>query len=787
MVVRGQEGKPPNDRSCAPTTAPLPPTIRESFYGATLDASGDGYAALRAVREGGTVIDWVLVDANELVRDRWRWVVGDVIGVRLSVLDAAADNSRFHDLYCAALGTGHRQEEDLELSLPGGKGGWRRVVVVPVDDDTITVITRNVTREHYFESALERTRHAFQAIATGPERRATTNGVPDSEVRLLSRSASFLFFGAGTIAVANSYLASLHGANIQALRLTGLLSMLAAFGVPLLPWSWNRRFVASGLVVAAVSFVVLSDQLNHFSHTQSAVAVYPVFFIMVVAWAGFIQIRGAASIAALLSGLALGGMLIAGGHQSISWECVLVSMSAAAVLGEVLAWSHKRASHLAGLEVNRRLHDPLTGLANRLLFIERMDQALARLRRNKEPLAVLFVDLDRFKHVNDSFGHAAGDQLLLEAAGRLRAAVRENDDVARFGGDEFAVLCQDIEDIGATIQIARRVLDAFAAPFVCNKRELFVTASVGIAFASSGYETAEVILQNADAAMYRAKDGGRARFEVFDDSMQHMIATRLELESALRQVVSRDELRVLYQPLLANDAHTIIGFEALVRWERPGFGLLGPGEFIAVAEETGIIIDIGAWILNEACRQAAAWATLWPERRLGVAVNISSRQVLKGDILQAVHAALEESGLDPPLLTLELTETTLIDDAPNAQAILRELRELGVSIALDDFGTGYSSLTYLRTFPIDIIKIDGSFIRTLRVEREALAIVSAVTSLAKTLNIKVTAEGIEDPSQLEAVVELGCDFLQGYLFSRPKEASELRTLLESADGLEKMP
>lgn len=216
----------------------------------------------------------------------------------------------------------------------------------PSNDRTCapTVITRNVTREHYFESALERTRHAFQAIATGPKRRDITNGVPDSEARLLSRSASFLFFGAGTIAVANSYLASLHGANIQALRLTGLLSMLAAFGVPLLPWSWNRRLVASSLVIGAVGFVVLSDQLNHFSHTQSAVAVYPVFFIMVVAWAGFIQIRGVASITALLSGLALSGMLLAGGHQSISWECALVSMSAAAVLGEVLAWSHKRVA-----------------------------------------------------------------------------------------------------------------------------------------------------------------------------------------------------------------------------------------------------------------------------------------------------------------------------------------------------------------------------------------------------------------------------------------------------------
>ncbi|HVC71463.1 MAG TPA: hypothetical protein VNC61_14500, partial [Acidimicrobiales bacterium] len=214
MVVGAQEGKPSHDRACAPTTASLPATIRESFYGATLDASGDGYTALRAVREGGTIIDWVVVDANELVRDRWRWVVGDVIGVLLSVLDAAANNSRFHELYCAALATGQRQEEDLELSLPGAKGGWRRIVVIPVEDDMVTVVTRDVTRERYFESALEQARHAFQAIATGYERRASTNGVPESELRLLSRSASLLFLGAGAIAIANSYLATLSGANI---------------------------------------------------------------------------------------------------------------------------------------------------------------------------------------------------------------------------------------------------------------------------------------------------------------------------------------------------------------------------------------------------------------------------------------------------------------------------------------------------------------------------------------------------------------------------------------------
>jgi len=768
-----------------PTEAPGHPVApgpaeHDRWQAATLDACGDGYTVLRAVRDGAAIVDWTIVGANALVRDRWHAVVGDVVGVPLSVLEAAADNSALEALYASALATGERQELEVDLTLPAGRGGWRRAIVVPVDDETVTVVTRDITRERYFEVALEQSRRTLRGLAKAPARPSGPDDPRVGEPRLLSWSAALLFAGAGTVTIANTMLSALPGVDVPALRWTGVLSLLTALVVPLLPWARNSRLVAGALVVMAIAYLVLSDQFDHFSHSESAVAVYPIFFIMVVAWSGLIQIRGVPTVVACLSGLALGGLLSEGGHGSIGLQCVVVTMPAAAVLGEVMSWSSRRVANLVGLELDRRLHEPLTGLANRQLFIERAEQALARVRRSDRSLAVLFVDLDRFKQVNDSLGHAAGDQLLIEVADRLRQLVRQNDDVARFGGDEFAILCEDLEHQDDAVVIARRVLDCLDGVFSLGKRDISMSASIGIALSSDGDKTAEAILQDADTAMYRAKDAGRSRFEFFDDTMQREIATRMELEASLRQAVARQELRVHYQPIVATDSQLIVGFEALVRWDRPGFGLVGPGSFIAAAEDTGMIVDIGSWVLQESCRQAARWAARWPDRRLSVAVNISSRQVLRGDIVDIVHDALSASGLDPTLLVLELTETTLIDDAKKAQAVLLELRAMGVAIALDDFGTGYSSLTYLRTFPIDIIKIDGSFVRTIGTEREAAAIVAAVISLAKHLEITVIAEGIETPEQLAAVAGLECELLQGYLLARPQDVADLPALIESS-------
>jgi diguanylate cyclase (GGDEF)-like protein len=430
------------------------------------------------------------------------------------------------------------------------------------------------------------------------------------------------------------------------------------------------------------------------------------------------------------------------------------------------------------LEVERRLRDPLTGLANRNLFLDRLDQALARVRRNGRSLAVLFIDLDRFKQVNDSLGHSAGDDVLVSAAGKLQGSVRVTDLVARLGGDEFAVLCEDLAVETEAVDVAQRILHSFERPFTCDGRNVYVGASLGISYSLNGHESAETLLNDSDSAMYRAKEGGRGRFEIFDQTVRHWVATRLGLESALHQAVDRDEFSLWYQPVLARDGVEVVGFEALLRWDRPDIGLTLPSEFMAVAEQAGVIVRIGEFAMEEACRQAASWAQQWPQRRLEVAVNVSSRQLLTSDIVSLVRRCLDANALDPSLLVLELTETTLIDDAVGARAVLIALRDLGVKIALDDFGTGYSALTYLRTFPIDLIKIDGSFVRTVDTERQAAAIVSAVVDLARHLEMKVIAEGVETCAQMDGVVSRGCDLLQGFLFSPPLAASELGGFLD---------
>jgi diguanylate cyclase (GGDEF)-like protein/PAS domain S-box-containing protein len=416
---------------------------------------------------------------------------------------------------------------------------------------------------------------------------------------------------------------------------------------------------------------------------------------------------------------------------------------------------------------HQAMHDPLTGLPNRLMLTDRLDQALARTRRHLGIFGVLYVDLDRFKAVNDTLGHAYGDQLLIEASTRIKAAVRETDTVARQGGDEFVVLCEDIEGIHDATDFAQRIITAVQAPYRFGDEHAHVGASVGIALSADGTETADSILSNADIAMYRAKENGRGRYELFDATMQQWITAQARVESSLRQALPRAELRLFCQPFIASDTGTIRGFEALLRWERPGFGLVAPNEFIRIAEETGLIVDIGTWVLEQACVHAARWARRWPDRRLGISVNLSSRQLLSGDILDVVGNALACAGLDPTLLTLELTETALVDDVISAQALLRALRNSGVNVALDDFGTGYSSLTYLRSLPINIIKIDQSFVRAMDTERGDTAIVAAIIALGENLGLQVVAEGVETHEQLDMLLGLHCPYLQGYVFSVP--------------------
>ena len=477
-------------------------------------------------------------------------------------------------------------------------------------------------------------------------------------------------------------------------------------------------------------------------------------------------------------------MQIAGVRRDGDQFPMMASTSAITITGSVplvscIARDLSEQKHFEAQLAHQALHDALTGLPNRVMFADHVDQALARVRRHGQMCGVLFVDLDRFKAVNDTLGHAAGDLLLAQAARRIRAAVRETDTLARLGGDEFVVLCEDVEGVHHVTDLAERIITALQSPFQLGDDDAQVSASIGIAFSVDGTDAVDALIANADLAMYRAKQNGRSRYELFDDAMQKWVLSQTAIEHDLRLAVPRGELRLFCQPIVQADTGSIRGFEALVRWERPGCGLVVPDDFISIAEETGLIVDIGSWVLNEACDHAARWAEQWPERRLRIAVNVSSRQLLTGEFLDTVKRALDRTGLDPALLTLELTESTLIDDAVSVAPLLHEIRALGVNLALDDFGTGYSSLTYLRAFPINIVKIDKSFIRAIGTEREDTAIVAAVIALANNLELRVVAEGINTYEQLAVLLQLGCTYMQGYLFSDPKSVDQVPGLVEA--------
>jgi diguanylate cyclase (GGDEF)-like protein len=422
---------------------------------------------------------------------------------------------------------------------------------------------------------------------------------------------------------------------------------------------------------------------------------------------------------------------------------------------------------------HQALHDPLTELPNRALFLDRLALALARLRRRKSSMAVLFADVDRFKLVNDSLGHDAGDRLLVALSRRLRDVLRPGDTLARFGGDEFAVLCEDVPEADAE-GIVARMMEALAEPFTTGGRELFVSMSVGIAMAQDPDQRAEALLRDADAAMYLAKDRGRARFEVFDEAMRDQSTERLVLENALRRAPERGELRALYQPIVRLADGSMVAAEALVRWAHPERGLLTAAQFVPLAEETGIIVPVGGWVLEEACRQAATW--LGDGKAPAVSVNLSALQLNRSDLVDTVDRALKDSGLNPDRLWLEITESVLMEDADTAVAALERLRGLGVHLCVDDFGTGYSSLAYLRRFPVDALKVDRSFVAGLGKDPEDSAIVEAVVSMAHSLRLSVVAEGVETDEQLARLRDLGCELAQGFYFAAPVPPSALEPL-----------
>ena len=435
-----------------------------------------------------------------------------------------------------------------------------------------------------------------------------------------------------------------------------------------------------------------------------------------------------------------------------------------------------------------KVSDPLTGLPNRLLFIDRVGRLVKHSKRRKDHLfAVLFLDLDGFKMINDSMGHLIGDQLLLGVAHRLEKCLRsthtvarigETFTVARLGGDEFTVLLDHIKDPSDAKRAAERMMKALAPPFILGGKEVFTSVSIGIALSNPAYEQPEDILRDADTAMYRAKSLGKARYEVFDADMRASVMARLQLETDLRHALERGEFRNFYQPIVALVSGEIAGFEALLRWQHPTRGLLGPVEFIPVAEETGLIRELGWWNLREACRQISEWrACLIAHSNLTISVNLSAKQFLQPNLVEDIGKLLLELALPAEALKLEITESTVMADPSAAVEMLQQIKSLGIRLAIDDFGTGYSSLSYLHRFPLDTLKIDRSFISVMEDDGEGMEIARSIVPMANNLRLDVVAEGVETIQQVALLKKLQCKYGQGYYFSRPLSAEGIATLL----------
>ncbi len=578
------------------------------------------------------------------------------------------------------------------------------------------------------------------------------------------------------------------------------LGKLVAQALRRQPWSQNLFNTAQTVLLAAAGSLLLAAGDWDVARLQFR-GPGPVLLVVVVGgtlW--LINALAVATIVALQNGRAVGRVwlqaVVGGGPADALAHLAQVGLG---VMAASLAYSHSRSLALllipAGaaypslahhLRERRRAeatlahqasHDPLTDLPNRTLLLGRLAAALEPSDRSGGQVGVLFLDLDRFKFVNDSLGHEAGDALLLAVAARLRGAIQPGDTVARFGGDEFVVLFEELTDRSAAEGVAERVAAVVAAPVALDGHEVTVSASVGIALARAGHATPTEVLRDADAALRWAKAGGKARSLIYEPWMGDRLRERVALEGELRQALARDELRLAYQPIVELATGRIEGVEALVRWEHRERGVLLPGVFVPLAEETGLIGPIGAWVLAAACRQGRAWQDRFPTPPV-VSVNLSARQLQHSGLVETAERVLRETRLDPALLRLELTESAVMADPDGAAATLRRLKGLRVQVALDDFGTGYSSLGSLTRFPIDVLKIDRSFVAGLGREDGDAAIVRAVVAMAPALGLRVVAEGVETREQLERLRELGCELGQGYHFASAVPAEAATALLD---------
>ena len=469
-------------------------------------------------------------------------------------------------------------------------------------------------------------------------------------------------------------------------------------------------------------------------------------------------------------------------HAGGSWlyfECVVRNLIQHQNIGGIVynARDITERKHAQEQLLFNATHDALTGLPNRALFLGRLQSVVDRMKRHsREVAAVLFIDIDDFKVVNDCYGHATGDFLIKEVSSRLRACMRSDGTIARMGGDEFTILVEDITDPSDAIRVAERIQSSFTRPFLLDGLEIFKSTSIGIALTSPA-TSAETVLQNADIAMYRAKDQGKACSELFDRTMHEQVMSRLLLESKLRNALQNEELTLHYQPIVSVDTGAVQGFEALLRWQPSGLNLIPPSTFVPVAEQCGLIVPISVWVLKKACLEAAAWRRHHPSDPLYVSINISSKHFSHADFIGHVKDALEESAADPQCITIELTESLAMNDVAATGQTMSQLRTLGVKLSIDDFGTGYSSLSYLRRFPVDTLKIDQSFVKTM--DAENYAIIKTIVGLARNLDLKVVAEGVETTDQRQLLALAGCESAQGYLFAEPMRADRIGVYIES--------
>ncbi|MDX1741444.1 MAG: EAL domain-containing protein, partial [Rhodothermales bacterium] len=427
--------------------------------------------------------------------------------------------------------------------------------------------------------------------------------------------------------------------------------------------------------------------------------------------------------------------------------------------------------------IHHAYHDTLTGLPNRMMFLRSLDSATASSRNDEPDYAILFLDLDRFKMVNDSLGHHAGDALLKMFAFRLKQCIREGDVIARLGGDEFAVLLNGVGGERGATYVANRILESLVAPFIIEGMEVFSSASIGIVLGDPHYDLAEDLLRDADAAMYQAKRKGRSCYAIFDEAQQMQASALLQLESDLRRAIERDELRVFYQPIIDLRSGSLYGFEALVRWYHPHRGLIAPAQFVSVAEETGLIVDLDRWVFQNAAEQLAVWDQRFGDLNLSISVNCSNRSFHDPELVDYIASVLDLTGLGESRIALEITERVLIDDGQRAAQDIERIKQLGLKVSLDDFGTGYASLSMLHSLPIDILKIDRTFIKRMERQDGGLKMVKTVVDLARSLGMRAVAEGVETLPQLDHLKQMDCEFGQGYLFSKPLDSDMTGALI----------